>query len=146
MVLGNDASSSSSDTVDSNKNLSVLIVDDDPLLRMFHDSYLRKFGLEIQIAENGEEAVDLLRLGASFDLILMDKDMPVMDGVEATKVLRAMGVRSMIVGLTAHIPRREKRDFMAAGLSYCFEKPLSIGTVNFLLEELNDNNIGGNNN
>ncbi|KAK8638065.1 hypothetical protein V6N13_136507 [Hibiscus sabdariffa] len=146
MVLGNDASSSSSDMVDTNKNLSVLVVDDDPLLRMFHDSYFKHFGLKTQVTQNGKKAVDLFHLGASFDLILMERDMPVMDGVEATKVLRAMGVNSMIVGLTAPISRREKRDFMAAGLNYCFEKPLSINMASFLLKELNKNNIGSNNN
>ncbi|GMI84506.1 response regulator 22 [Hibiscus trionum] len=151
MVLGNDASSSSSsmisdeEMVNNNKSLSVLVVDDDPLLRMFHDTYLRHFGLESQVVENGKKAVDLFRLGASFNLILMDKDMPVMNGVEATKALRAIGVTSMIVGLTSRVPPCEIQAFMAAGLDYCFEKPLASDVVDFLLKELNKNNNNGNN-
>ncbi|XP_039040912.1 two-component response regulator 24-like, partial [Hibiscus syriacus] len=142
-MSGNGASSSSmsmksdDDMVGNNRNKSVLVVDDDPLLRMFHDTYLKHVGLKTRVVENGKKAVDLFYLGAYFDLILMDKEMPVMNGVEATKALRAMGVSSMIVGLTSRVPPCEMQAFMAAGLDFCFEKPLSINTVAFLLKELN---------
>ncbi|PPD94472.1 hypothetical protein GOBAR_DD08510 [Gossypium barbadense] len=104
-MSGNGASSSSLNMISGedvvNNNLSALVVDDSPLLRLLHDIHLKKYGLKVQVAENGKVAVDLFHLGASFDLVLMDKEMPVMNGVEATKELRAMGVTSMIVGVTS---------------------------------------------
>ncbi|KAE8710735.1 Two-component response regulator ARR22 [Hibiscus syriacus] len=145
MVLGKASSSSLSmksdeDVVNNNNNLRVLVVDDSPMIRKLHDMYLKKFGLEVQVAENGKNAVELFRFGASFDLILMDKEMPVMDGAEATKELRAMGVKSMIVGVTSLDSPYEKQVFMEAGLNYCFNKPLIADNISFLLQELNKNN------
>jgi CheY-like chemotaxis protein len=61
---------------------SVLIVDDDPIIRKIHRVLLSKFTTEIQVAENGKEAVDRYRSGALFDLVLMDMDMPIMNGLE----------------------------------------------------------------
>ncbi|KAL4341437.1 hypothetical protein GQ457_08G005530 [Hibiscus cannabinus] len=135
MVLGIDASSSSL----SNKNLSVLVVDDDPLIRMLHDNYLKHFGLKPHVVENGKEAVKLFQLGIYFNLILMDNEMPIMNGVEATKVLRDMGSTSMIVGVTSRGSPSEMQTFMEAGLDFCFEKPLTFDMIDFILKELNMN-------
>ncbi|TYI69074.1 hypothetical protein E1A91_D08G129300v1 [Gossypium mustelinum] len=143
-MSGNGASSSSLNMISGedvvNNNLSALVVDDSPLLRLLHDIHLKKYGLKVQVAENGKVAVDLFHLGASFDLVLMDKEMPVMNGVEATKELRAMGVTSMIVGVTSKNGPGEQQAFMEAGLDYCFEKPLTPEIISFLLEELNKHN------
>ncbi|GMI76520.1 hypothetical protein HRI_001321300 [Hibiscus trionum] len=146
MVSGNSASSSSlsmksdEDIVNNNNNLRVLVVDDSPMIRKLHDMYLKKFGLKVQVAENGKQAVDLFHFGASFDLILMDKEMPIMDGEEATKELRTMGVTSMIVGVTSLDSPNEKQAFMEAGLDYFFTKPLTTDNISFILQELNKKN------
>ncbi|GLT66482.1 hypothetical protein SLA2020_388440 [Shorea laevis] len=119
------------------RKFSVLVVDDDILIRKIHSMILSKFPMEIQVAENGKEAVDLYRSGAFFDLVLMDMEMPVMNGLEATKELRAMGVNSMIVGVTSN---SERKDFMEAGLTHCYAKPLTVEMIKPLLQELNKNN------
>ena len=62
------------------KRLCVLIVDDDPVIQRIHCVLLSRFGLETQVVGNGKEAVDLYRSGASFHLVLMDMEMPIMDG------------------------------------------------------------------
>lgn len=67
---------------DGPKKLSVLIVDDCPFNRLLHNFLVTEMGLESHLAENGRIAVDLHHFGASFDLILMDMEMPVMNGVE----------------------------------------------------------------
>ncbi|RVW60567.1 Two-component response regulator ARR22 [Vitis vinifera] len=124
----------------SSSKISTLIVDDDPLTRRIHKVLLTKVGLETQAVENGKEAVDLYRSGASFDLILMDLEMPIMDRPKATKELRAMGVQSMIVGVTARDLEVEKQMFMASGLDDCYVKPLTTDTVTALVEKLNKDN------
>ncbi|VFQ98395.1 unnamed protein product [Cuscuta campestris] len=113
------------DVVVVGEGLSALVVDDDPVAQMIHKVLLDRYGLRTQVAKNGEEAVVLCRSGARFDLVLMDKEMPVMDGVLATRELREMGVKSTIVGVTSHGPEADMGAFMGAGLNDCFAKPLT---------------------
>lgn len=69
-------------SVEVKKKLNVLIVDDDTLTRKLHESIIKAIGGISQTAKNGEEAVNIHQNGnASFDLILMDKEMPEMDGL-----------------------------------------------------------------
>ncbi|CAE5966073.1 unnamed protein product [Arabidopsis arenosa] len=112
------------------KKLNVLIVDDDPSIRRLHEMIIKRIGGISQTAKNGEEAVILHRGGASFDLILMDKEMPERDGVSTTKKLREMKVTSMIVGVTSLADQEEERKaFMEAGLNHCLEKPLTMDKI-----------------
>jgi len=70
----------------SRTQLKVLIVDDVRVIRMTHKMLLDRVGVKDHVAvENGKEAVELHNNGQSFDLILMDKDMPVMNGIEVRK-------------------------------------------------------------
>ncbi|XP_019240238.1 PREDICTED: two-component response regulator ARR22-like [Nicotiana attenuata] len=127
----------------SNKNLNIgkklkaLIVDDDRVVRMVHKGLLKKFGVETHEAKNGEEAVLAHRAGACFDLILMDLDMPVMNGRQATQELRDMDVVSLIVGVTS-TGEEEKEAFMNAGLDYYYQKPLTVDVVRLLVEKFKD--------
>ena len=66
------------------KKLSVLIVDDDPVIRRIHSVLLDKFGFETHVVENGKEVVDLYRDGLYFNLVLMDMEMPIMDGLKVS--------------------------------------------------------------
>ncbi|KAG5056233.1 hypothetical protein JHK85_008743 [Glycine max] len=79
---------------------------------------------EAKTVKDGKEAVDLCRSGENFDIIFMDKEMPIMDGHEATKHLSAMGVKSIIVGITTRADGKDKEEFLASGSNHCFEKPL----------------------
>ncbi|KAJ8552846.1 hypothetical protein K7X08_020239 [Anisodus acutangulus] len=119
------------------KKLKALIVDDDPIVRMVHKALLKKFGMETHEAKNGQEAVLAHRSGACFDLILMDLDMPVMNGRQATKELRDMHVCSLIAGVTS-LGEAEKKSFMDAGLDYYYQKPLAIDVVRNLVEKIKD--------
>ncbi|KAK3441894.1 hypothetical protein EUGRSUZ_B02166 [Eucalyptus grandis] len=120
------------------KKLSVLIVDDNSMIRTIHNILVNRVGVEVEskVAENGKVAVDLFRSGESFDVVLMDWEMPVMNGIEATKELRNMGVDSMIVGVTSHSMDTEKDTFMAAGLDDCYGKPLSIEILKNILQKM----------
>ncbi|XP_050217644.1 two-component response regulator 24-like [Mercurialis annua] len=104
--------------------ITALVVNDDCLQRMIHRAFLRMLGVESQEVKNGKEAVDIHRSENKFDLIIMDMDMPVMDGVQATKELRSMGVHSRILGLSSRTGE-ETKEFLAAGLDVCREKPLT---------------------
>ncbi|KAH6773485.1 hypothetical protein C2S52_003626 [Perilla frutescens var. hirtella] len=118
------------------QKISVLIVDDDPLVRRVEGMLLKRYGLETKAVANGKEAVDMFLAGNSYDLVLMDMEMPVMDGPKATRMLRGMGVSCMIVGVTARDDEAEKAAFVAAGLDFCWEKPLSAQGVVAILDDL----------
>ncbi|XP_057763920.1 two-component response regulator 24-like [Salvia miltiorrhiza] len=113
-----------------------LVVDDDPLIRRVEGMLLSGYGLETKAVENGKEAIDLFVAGKTFDLVLMDMEMPVMNGPEATRALRALGVSCMIVGVTACGDEAKKAAFVAAGLDSCWDKPLNARIVDELAKKL----------
>ncbi|KAI9398354.1 hypothetical protein POPTR_003G172750v4 [Populus trichocarpa] len=77
--------------------------------------------MEFQEAKNGKEAVYLHLAGASFDLIIMDNQMPIMTGIQATQLLRKMGVKSPIIGVTSE---SDHQAFIDAGADECLKMPL----------------------
>ncbi|KAK7245295.1 hypothetical protein RIF29_40134 [Crotalaria pallida] len=117
--------------------LTALVVDDDKLARMIHQRMLNKVGVKNHAVENGKEAVDIHCSGQNFDLILMDKDMPIMNGFEATKKLRSMGVRSMIVGVSSSSKEEEIHEFIGAGLDDYQVKPLTFDVLSSILDKIN---------
>ncbi|KAJ9703150.1 hypothetical protein PVL29_004783 [Vitis rotundifolia] len=124
----------------SSSKISALVVDDDTIIQKIHKALLTKLGLEVNVVANGKEVLDLYRSGTSFDLIFMDMEMPIMDGLEATKELRAMGVQSIIMGVTSRDLDLEKEAFMASGLNDCYTKPLTISKIGSLLQKLKKKN------
>ena len=68
--------------VDGEKKIYALIVEDDRVTQMRHRMLLKRFKCESLVAGNGKEAIDLYRSGARFDVVLMDMEMPIMNGVE----------------------------------------------------------------
>ncbi|KAK2638669.1 hypothetical protein Ddye_026464 [Dipteronia dyeriana] len=131
MSLGDKGSSSKG----IEKPFTALIVDDNSLMLKMHESILKSIGITTQVAHNGKEAVDIFHSGANFDIVFMDMEMPIMNGIEATKELRAMGVVCKIVGVTSCENAAEKEAFKQAGLDILHEKPLTLAKVNSILEQ-----------
>jgi PAS domain S-box-containing protein len=101
----------------------VLLVEDGESNRKLISVVLREAGADVAAAENGKVGVDLAR-GASFDLILMDMQMPVMDGYAATTLLRQEGFTLPILALTAHAMIGDEDKCRAAGCSGYIVKPV----------------------
>lgn len=112
----------------------VLVVEDNVLNRKIIRKLLGSFNLDSEDAENGKQAVELVSGGRSYDMILVDKEMPVMDGHEATRRLRAMGVKSPIIGLTGNALNSDRNEFISAGVDEFFTKPISRHQLVKLLE------------
>ncbi len=105
----------------------ILIVDDNPLNRRVAQKMLEKLGYISHQAVNGKEAVEAAAR-SPFDLILMDRQMPIMDGVEATRIIRereAGGRRTPIVALTADALESAREDCLAAGMDDFITKPVT---------------------
>lgn len=120
-------------------SLDVLVAEDSEVNQFIMRELLAKWGIEIQIAANGVEAVEMFQAHA-FDLILMDIQMPEMDGLEATRRIRALqrdhGVHTgcVIVGLSAHAMAGDKERYMAEGMVNYLTKPIRTEELREVLD------------
>jgi CheY-like chemotaxis protein len=103
----------------------VLVVDDGRENRELVRLVLEDVGLEVEEAENGQIGVDKARDGA-FQLVLMDVQMPVMDGFTATSTLREAGVQTPIVALTANAMKGFEAELLSGGFTAYLTKPIDI--------------------
>ncbi len=101
----------------------VLIAEDAPLLQQLETRVLEKLGFTVTLVENGREAIERVE-EQSFDMIFMDMLMPVMGGVEATAALRAQGVSTPIIALTANVMEKHRKQFEEVGCDGFLEKPI----------------------
>ncbi|RZI80970.1 MAG: PAS domain-containing sensor histidine kinase [Rubrivivax sp.] len=106
----------------------VLIVDDGDENRELLRLVLEETGLSVSEAINGQEALDQAAQ-TTFDLVLMDMQMPVMDGVTATRLLRERGVDTPILALTANAMKGFEQEINHAGFSGFHTKPLNLGSL-----------------
>jgi CheY-like chemotaxis protein/HPt (histidine-containing phosphotransfer) domain-containing protein len=113
----------------------VLVVDDGDANRELVALVLEEVGLLVDGAENGQIGVDKARQ-TPFDVILMDMQMPVMDGQTATRHLRQQGLQIPIIALTAHAMKGFEQDIMAAGCSGYLTKPIDIDGLLQVLADL----------
>ena len=109
------------------RNAHVLVVEDQPLNREIVEALLAEVGISCSTAENGQLALDLLDAAApnAFDLVLMDVQMPVMDGLTATRAIRSRTHFSAlpVIGMTAHTMAHEQQQGADAGMNDHIGKP-----------------------
>jgi CheY-like chemotaxis protein/HPt (histidine-containing phosphotransfer) domain-containing protein len=115
------------------RNCRVLLVEDNDINQLIASIILRKYGLQVTAVNNGKEAVEALA-AASFDVVLMDMQMPVMDGLEATAYIRGhISKQVPIIALTANAIKGENERCINAGMndyiSKPFEEELLINTI-----------------
>jgi len=101
----------------------ILIVDDNEMNRLVASTVLLNYGCQIMIAENGQMAIDMVDKD-NFDLILMDIQMPVLNGYDTTKLLRKGGFEGPIIALTASAIIGEREKCIAAGMDDYIAKPI----------------------
>lgn len=107
--------------------LRVLLAEDHPVNQLFAQELLKRLGHRVVLARNGREAVDAFALEV-FDLVLMDIQMPMMDGFEATAGIRAIdarrGTHTPIVAMTAHAMVGDREQCLAGGMDAYLSKPI----------------------
>ncbi|ROU04327.1 PAS domain-containing hybrid sensor histidine kinase/response regulator [Histidinibacterium lentulum] len=116
--------------------LKVLIVEDNRINRVVLRDLLEQDGHQVDEAHDGEQGLSMAGR-KSYDLVLMDISMPVMDGVAATRAIRRRetpGTRLPIVALTAHAGSADKERFRAAGVDDILVKPISRQSLRLILE------------
>jgi len=109
---------------------TILLAEDSPTNQILGRSLLEKAGYKVLVADDGREALQTLNspAGADIELVLMDVEMPEMDGLEATRHIRrqeeATGQHILIVAMTAHSSPEEQQACLDAGMDACQPKPL----------------------
>ena len=109
------------------RELRILLVEDNPINQRVASKTLEKFGWGVTIANNGQEALDMLN-GQTFDVVLMDDQMPVLSGIEATQVIRReekqTGMHVPIIAMTANAMAGDRERYIAAGMDGYVSKPI----------------------
>jgi PAS domain S-box-containing protein len=123
-----------------NRRLATLVVEDEQINQQILQAILTKLGHRATIAENGYAALDLLQ-SQHFDIVLMDVQMPEMDGLEATRIIRNskdyLRVQNIpIIALTAYAMAGDKDKCLAAGMNHYLAKPVDIKELEKLLKTL----------
>jgi PAS domain S-box-containing protein len=116
--------------------MNILVVEDSDINRKLAVNMLRKFGYASEVAEDGAQAVEKVR-GGRFDLVFMDLQMPVMDGLEATREILAMlpaSRRPRIVAMTANAMPQDRQRCLDAGMDDYIAKPILPVSVQALIE------------
>jgi CheY-like chemotaxis protein/nitrogen-specific signal transduction histidine kinase/HPt (histidine-containing phosphotransfer) domain-containing protein len=112
---------------------TVLLVEDNPVNQRVAQLFLERAGCDVVLAADGEAALAVLA-ESRVDLVLMDVQMPVMDGLEATRRIRAGGNRIPVVGLTANAMREQMDECRAAGMDDVLAKPIDRERLDAMLE------------
>jgi hypothetical protein len=115
-------------------HMRVLLVEDHVINQKLATVLIERDGHTVQVANNGQEALDLLA-EQPFDLVLMDMMMPVMDGIEATKRLRAseQGIRMPVVAMTANAMPIDRERCLKAGMDDFISKPIEFAELRRVL-------------
>ncbi|MEK4849886.1 response regulator [Paenibacillus sp. FSL H7-0756] len=120
------------DQVDEANRSKVLVVDDHPINQRLMVSMLDKLGYRADVAEDGNQAVELARKSA-YDFIFMDLQMPVMDGLEATSLIRQESSgspdKTVIIAMTANVMEGIQDRCTAAGMDGYISKPLKLSSI-----------------
>ena len=113
---------------------TVLIVEDNETSNIYFEAALRKTKANLIWAKNGMDAVDIVKESDDIDLILMDINMPKMDGIEATKIIKTLYPEIIIVIQTAFVLSGEERLCHDAGCDEFITKPIRL---KYLLDTIN---------
>ena len=120
--------------IQSNPEMKILIAEDNKMNQHLMSKYMIKLGWECVIVENGLQATEATR-SENFDAILMDIDMPILDGIEATRYIRVFNKIIPIIALTAYADDQMRTDCADAGMNAFIAKPCSRDEIKTVIAE-----------
>ena len=131
-----------SEAISANTSAHILVAEDNDINQELISAMAQRIGLRIDIAVNGQEAIDKVMIaragGRPYDMVLMDVQMPIVDGLEATRRLRAAGISSdelPIIALTANAYAEDIKACLSAGMQAHATKPLKMSGLKGVVEQ-----------
>jgi len=123
------------------QGLKILVAEDDPISDLFLQKMIRNFAKEVLKVVTGDEAVETCRQNPDIDLILMDIQMPGMDGYEATRQIRQFNTKVIILAQTALALKGERENALEAGCNDYLSKPISVDDFSNLIRMYFENRV-----
>ena len=115
--------------------LNILIAEDNPVNQKWTTKILSKLGYQTELANNGKEVLEVVST-STYDLILMDVQMPEMDGMEATRMIRlCLDAQPVIIAMTANVMQGDRQDCIQSGMDDYISKPVELNELMGLLEK-----------
>jgi signal transduction histidine kinase/ActR/RegA family two-component response regulator len=115
--------------------LRILLAEDSPINQALFSEILGDMGHAVSVVENGNQALQRLEQEA-YDLVLMDVEMPELDGLAATRLLRERGLTLPVIGLTGHAGAADAARCRAAGMTGCLVKPVDFADLQAAVEQV----------
>lgn len=132
------------DTMDVKFSGHILVAEDNHInQRVIKKLLTETYGLSVTLVDNGEQVVQLMNSDSPFNAILMDVQMPIMDGLEATKIIRAKGFDLPIIAFTASALKDEREKCLVCGMNDFLAKPIIKDELTTILTNLFKRNLYG---
>ena len=108
------------------KDIKILLVEDDQINQLLAEKTLGKMGYLIDKAVNGQQAIEMIEK-KSYNIVLMDLQMPVMDGLEAAQIIRSSDYpQPVIIAMTANVMTEDRARCLAVGMNDFVSKPINL--------------------
>ena len=120
---------------DKNKNKKILIAEDNEINRLTIVKILKNLNFQVLEAKNGIEVIDIVEIN-SVDIILIDIHMPLMDGIEATKIIKSKGIKVPVVALTADISTETNNICKKIGMVDYINKPVKTSKLQSVINNI----------
>lgn len=115
--------------------IKILIAEDHPVNRKIIETFLKGFGADVFIAEDGEQAIEQIDSHKDIDIIFMDIFMPKKSGTEATEELRKKGYKGIIIACTANNDSKDFKEYIRIGINDILVKPFKRASVKSMIEK-----------
>lgn len=117
------------------QGLRILVAEDHPMNRKLLETFLRKFGAEVYLAENGVQALEIIKNIPEISMVFMDIYMPGKDGIETTKELRSMHYNEIIIACTANNDSNDFEEYKRIGINDILVKPFESKALYAMIEK-----------
>lgn len=117
------------------EGMKILVTDDHPVNRKILVEFLKKFGAAVYEAENGEAAIKMIRAHSEIQVVFMDIQMPVLSGIETTKILRKENFSGLIIACTANNDPENFKEYQRIGMNDILVKPFKRKNIENMLDK-----------
>ena len=135
LALDSDQKKTENETKKIASGLKILVAEDHPMNRRLLETFLKRFGAQVYLAENGEEALETVINNPGISMVFMDIFMPKKDGIETTKELRAMHYNEIIIACTANNDKSDFDEYRKIGINDILVKPFKSDALRAMLEK-----------